>query len=407
MTDAPDPLGVVLSLADLLALMTCIGILSCLLWVLSGRHSTDLAGHGLVFPLWRLLGICLAVLTVTGVGDLIHRSLAMSGEPATELLSILPAVWSQTHFGRVWLFRLMALGVLWLGWAVGSRLHSRWMAAIMLVAAAAIALTRSLSGHAVDWGSWALPQWVDWLHLLAASAWGGSLLALALAGFQAFAIRAARGTALAMIERLSSLAGAALAVVVATGIYNAWLELGSLAAFWETAYGKALSGKLGLAFCIVLLGAANRYVGIPRLRQWAGARGAGRGLSGRLARILALLTDWMSLGPSEPLAQFTRKLGVETILMAGLVACVALLVNLTPSRHLQHPDGAMHHHSRAPVMNPAGFPAAALHPGRRQGRSQAGPARKAPALAPATRISDRRRGRGLPSPRHPHRRCPP
>jgi hypothetical protein len=54
----------------------------------------------------------------------------------------------------------------------------------MLGAGALIALTRSASGHAADWGDWTLAELMDWLHLPGWLGLGGGLLALATVVFQ-------------------------------------------------------------------------------------------------------------------------------------------------------------------------------------------------------------------------------
>jgi putative copper export protein len=355
--ESPDPLALLLSLADLLALMTGIGILSCRLWMFPGIGKAAKASpDAWLVAFWRLLGLCLAVLTATSIGLLIQRSLAMSGQPLAELGTVLPTVWRQTHFGHVWLLRALALALLWLSWAVSSRLRSTASAALILCAAVAIVASRSLTGHAADWGVWALPVWADGVHLLAASAWGGALLALALTGCRALTARnEARAAVVASIGRLSSLCGVALAVLVVSGIYSAWLEVGSLPALWHTAYGRVLLGKLGLALGIALLGAANRYIGIPRLQRWAGDSVGGPVRWHSLASSpLGRLADWLSRDIPEPLARFRRLMAIETVLIAGLAICVAVLVNLTPARHLRHAGGAMHGHHGSGQSEPSG-----------------------------------------------------
>src|SRR5437867_5308304 len=104
----------------------------------------------------------------------------MSGLPLAMLGRTLPMVLLRTHYGRVWFVRLGALVMLWTGWGVGRRhLQIQTIPASMLVAGGLIALTRSLSGHAADWGDVTLAVLLDWLHLLAGGLWGGGLLALA------------------------------------------------------------------------------------------------------------------------------------------------------------------------------------------------------------------------------------
>lgn len=328
--------GIVVTATDLLALTTCIGILSFRIWVVRFK---DLAPHpspDFLVPLWWALGICLALLTFSSIGELLRRAIEMSGRPIGELALVLPAVLSKTHFGRVWLLRPVALAVLWLGWGRSRRLDSQGVSAAMLAAACAMAASRSLSGHAADWGDITLHELMDWAHLLAASVWGGSLIALTVTGFRTFTKRAdrRRQVVVAMASRWSALAGAALAVVILTGIYNAWFALGRPEALWETAYGRLLLVKVSLVLIIVTLAAANRYLGIPSLQAWCNGQDRNEHPSGVLAIILSFLTlDWMQRGPHRPLMRFVRKAALEGFLIIAVVICVAVLVGLMPARH--------------------------------------------------------------------------
>src|SRR5262249_17535555 len=111
---------------------------------------------------------------------LVGRSMTMGGLPLAASLRVLPTVLLHTHYGQVWFVRVAAMIALWIGWGVGRRhLPSRTVPAVMLGAAALLALTRSASGHAADWGDMSLPELMDGLHLLAGSLWGGGLLVLA------------------------------------------------------------------------------------------------------------------------------------------------------------------------------------------------------------------------------------
>ncbi|MFD2273814.1 copper resistance D family protein [Undibacterium arcticum] len=329
--------GIVVTAVDLLALTTCIGILGFRRWVVRFQDPTPHPSTDLLVPLWWTLGICLALLTLSSSGELVRRALEMSGRPIGELALVLPVVLSKTHFGRVWLLRPVALAVLWLGWGRRRRLDSRGVSAAMLAAACAIAASRSLSGHAADWGDITLHELMDWAHLLAASVWGGSLIALTVTGFRAFTERAdqRRQAVLDMAGRWSALAGAALAVVILTGIYNAWFELERPEALWETAYGRLLLVKVSLVLIIVTLGAANRYLGLPSLQAWCNGQARKEQASGALAIMLSFLTlEWMQRGTHRPLMRFVRKAALEGCLIIAVILCVAVLVGLMPARHL-------------------------------------------------------------------------
>ena len=347
----PGLVSMLVTAADLLALTTCIGILGFRIWVVSFRDEMSQYSAALLQPLWCLLGICLAVLALSSLGELFRRAVEMSARPLWEIVPMLPTVLFKTHFGHVWLLRTVALLVLWLGWRTRPRFGSPGITTAMLAAACLIAASRSLSGHAADWGDITLHELMDWLHLLAVSIWGGSLIGLTLTGFSIFLTGSdeRRRLAFTMARRWSTLAGAMLAVVALTGIYNAWLEMQRLAAFWETAYGRVLLLKLSLVLVIVVLGAMNRYLGIPALEAWASGLPAADKPFGLTAAVLSSLTrEKTRQGRRDPRLRFVRRARLEGILMIGTLLCVALLLSQMPSRHLSRmPSHTTHVHGMA------------------------------------------------------------
>ena len=169
---------------DLLALATCLGTLGCRLWVLPALAAVPgaIGVEAVLVSLWRLLITGIAALTVSSLMELAGRTAEMSGQPLSAIPAVLPTVLFQTHYGWIWLIRPVALTVLWLGWWLGkSNQHSRLIPAAMFGAGALIAMTRSTSGHAADWGDLTFPEIIDWVHLMATSLWGGGLFALSIA----------------------------------------------------------------------------------------------------------------------------------------------------------------------------------------------------------------------------------
>ena len=59
-----------------------------------------------------------------------------------------------------------------------SRVAGSGLPALMLCACTLIAMMRSASGHAADWGDLTFSELIDWLHLMASTLWGGGLLTL-------------------------------------------------------------------------------------------------------------------------------------------------------------------------------------------------------------------------------------
>jgi len=252
---------------DVLAVVTTLGVLACWLAVLPEEPVAALES-----AVHRLLGTAVALLTLSSAGILASRTLEMDSGQWTSVLSAMPIVLKVTHYGHVWLFRLPALISLWYGWSrIGRHRRHRWLAWMMIAAVAAIALTRSESGHPADNGDFTFGVWIDWLHLIAGSVWVGSLFGMSLAVFpqlrrteEASPVRAAE-----IFQRLSRIAGYGLGIILLTGVYTAWHELGGWSALWTSQYGRVLSVKLLLVAVMIGFGAHNRYVRLPCLLRAA------------------------------------------------------------------------------------------------------------------------------------------
>jgi len=128
---------------------------------------------------------------------------------------------------------------------------------IALVAAAVLAVTPSLAGHAMadDLAIVAVP--VDLVHFVAGAAWLGTLAVVVIVGISAAlktpdATRPGERTA-TLVNAFSPLALVCGAVVIATGLASSVLQLPRIDSLWTTPYGVAL--VLKLLFVAMLFGA--------------------------------------------------------------------------------------------------------------------------------------------------------
>ena len=295
----------------LLALAVLIGGLVLDLVVLP-RHVTELASARRRLRRWVIVAV--AVLIVSSAGDLIARARIMSGGDFAQLTSTLPVVLTRTHFGAIWLARVAALALLGVV-SVGRSVPFR---ATALVLSLGVLLTGSLTGHAADWGDASLAVLLDWLHAVAATVWAGGLFGLALTMCRD---RGAWSPELVGVvaRRFSRLAGYCLLVVVASGIYNAWIQVPTLASLWTTTYGVALLVKICLALVLAFLGALNRYLVVPQL----GAGGPRRVFGAAIT-------------PGAATVRLSRFVGREVLIAVVVFGCTAVLGESTPKSHASH-----------------------------------------------------------------------
>ncbi|MCC3766815.1 copper resistance protein CopC [Streptomyces sp. UNOC14_S4] len=118
--------------------------------------------------------------------------------------------------------------------------------------AAGLAATWAMAEHAsAGLQSWlAMP--VDVLHLLGVAAWLGGLAALLATLWNGEAIPRAA------VLRFSRIAFASVCVLVATGLYQSWRQVGSWGALTGTEYGRLLMIKVGLVTVLVGIAAVSR-----------------------------------------------------------------------------------------------------------------------------------------------------
>ena len=192
----------------------------------------------------------------------------MSGLPLTQTCSgrVLGSVLGSTTFGAVWKVRMGLLAAtLVVGWCVGAtrRIRGRTrMSAILEVAAAlltaALLATLIWSGHAhaSDKHAWLLPT--DLLHVIAAGAWPGGLLPLALLLAQARRDPNLVSPVLGVTRRFSRLSVAAVSILALSGLLNSVGLVGTLSVLWPSAYGRLILCKAALLAGMVGLGAVNR-----------------------------------------------------------------------------------------------------------------------------------------------------
>jgi copper transport protein len=227
---------------------------------------------------YRLAGIgVVGVVQVGAVGFLLRSEDALQLPFGKFVYGDLTPMANGTRFGIA--FVVMTLGYAWVGgllflaWLT----DRRWPLWPALIGSVLLASGLSLSGHsAVDAGHSWLSDLADWAHLSAAAVWVGGLVMLAACVFP-LAPELRRASFL----RFSKLATGLILVILAAGIYLAFLRLPHLSDLWRIGYGQVLLVKIGFACLALTWGAFHHFVARPALE-----RSAEGGIVRRLPRSL-------------------------------------------------------------------------------------------------------------------------
>ncbi|MEE4420859.1 copper resistance CopC/CopD family protein [Streptomyces bugieae] len=117
-----------------------------------------------------------------------------------------------------------------------------------VIVAAGLATTWAMAEHASTGLQPAIAMPVDVLHLLAVATWLGGLAALVVSLYWGPPIERTA------VRRFSRIAFGSVLVLVATGLYQSWRQVGTWTALTGTTYGRLLLLKVGLV--VVLVGIA-------------------------------------------------------------------------------------------------------------------------------------------------------
>jgi putative copper resistance protein D len=240
----------------------------------------------------RLAWGSLVLAALTGGAWLLVQAASMGERPLSALWSddLVATVLLDTDFGHVWLARLTLLVLLaaalcppYFGVPAPA-----WRRAIALVLATAFVAALAFAGHAAagDGIEGVIHEAADVLHLIAAAAWVGALVPLAIVlGTAKDTGPCALAVARVATLRFSTLGIASVGMVLATGIVNTFELTGSWAALFGTGYGRLLLVKVALFLAMLAIAAVNRTRLTPRLV--AGGAAAGPALGQLRANALA------------------------------------------------------------------------------------------------------------------------
>jgi len=212
------------------------------------------------------LALLLVFLVISALSLLTQGAKLQGG--AMPSLEILSRYLSMTQSGKVWLLRegygvVLALITFWM---IRSKASLKGIRLLMLAALPLLA-SRSLTSHAVAVSEdKMLAVAADAIHLIATGLWGGGLLSLSWVLYRGTKrLKLPLSWAAEAVRRFSLLAIVSVAVLLVTGLYQSWIQVGTLKTLFSTDYGRVLLVKLALFLGMVGLGALNLLSTKPKL----------------------------------------------------------------------------------------------------------------------------------------------
>jgi putative copper export protein/methionine-rich copper-binding protein CopC len=254
------------------------------------------------------------LLLLVAVARLYAQSLAMHGAEHVLDADRVATMVTRTVWGWGWMIQAAAVVVAAAGFAAAWRgAVAGWVLAAL--AAAALALTPALSGHAaaVPDALGAVAIVAHSAHVLGVGGWLGSLLVLLVAGIPAAMALgpARRGAAVASLVRAFSPTALLFAsLVVLTGIAATAIHVGSVAALVGSRYGALLLIKVGIFGLVIGTGAYNYLRVQPVLGDDVGAERLERSVAFELGVGAAVLLLTALLVATPPPSDEARDLAV-------------------------------------------------------------------------------------------------
>jgi putative copper resistance protein D len=264
------------------ATLTAAGVVFFLLGVAEPAFAKAGQAAALVAPLRRRFAFMawggLALAIASGVAWLVILAQRISDGTLTAVFldGIVWNLLTRSQFGTVWAVRLGLAAVLALFLALAAQ-HRTPRPGATLVFAAALAGSLAVAGHAGagEGTAGTVHLAADMLHLVAAAAWVGALMPLALLLHAANDGGEAMAVAREATRRFSIMGMASVGTILATGIVNTYVLAGSIPALLGTAYGRLVLVKVSLFFVMVSIAAINRQLLTPSLTQERDAPAAG------------------------------------------------------------------------------------------------------------------------------------
>jgi putative copper export protein/methionine-rich copper-binding protein CopC len=287
-----SPVAIITRAIEFAALLAVVGSVMFRLGVLTQIAEIDANTRAVIVRRSASLGAVAAAVLVASALERLHLQSQMMSVETGEAAGHLSVLTMHTDWGIAWWTQVLG-GLLALAGLMLARSGRRQGWGIAALAIIPIVISPALGGHAKAAPNLTiLSVGIDSLHVFGASCWLGTLLAMLVAGISGMRTvtdgTAGRSIA-ALVNAFSPIALSAASLVALTGIVTAWLRLDSIAALWQSTYGKILVIKLIAVVLVVFAGAFNWRSMRPRLGEDSATGKLQRSAATELALALVVL----------------------------------------------------------------------------------------------------------------------
>jgi copper transport protein len=258
------------------SLLAAIGVVAFVLGII-GRIGTlgDTAVHAMQRRARNLGIVAAASLAVMSLLRLLAESRVVAGTEALVDFDTAARIAFTSSWGWGWTVAMLGTGLALAGFIMAAgRVASGWRTAAAGVVIAAVG--PALTGHAIGSGNLApVAVLADYVHVMAAGLWLGTLLSIAVAALPV-AMKRPEGdrapAVAALISAFHPFGVWGVSLLVGSGVVSALIRVRTFSALTTTNYGELLLFKVYIFLFAGVIGAYNFMRLLPRIRRGSDAR---------------------------------------------------------------------------------------------------------------------------------------
>jgi len=250
----------------------------------------------------KLLKLSLFALSFSILLNLPLQATIESGLSWSKVLSVhvLGDMLATTLFGTTWIIQITSLVFLFFSsyLLIKKRFHSLWVW-ISFILGIGLLLTKAFTSHAASSTNVLITVSIDFIHLLSASIWIGSLIVLA-ALIPLSRNIDTKGLYLDSIRAFSKWGILLVIVLTFTGIYGSFSYIPNLRTLLTTNYGRVLSAKIVLLVIMIIFATINFAKGKRNKEKGLPATLWGELMAGAVVLVLSVLLTNLPTAMSSP-----------------------------------------------------------------------------------------------------------